>query len=238
MKRPLICLSARDSKLNTTRIYYDNESYFDYVKAGGGIPVLAGTVTEEEAEQIAGLFDGLVVTGGGDCDPALYGEENTHSEIVEHDIDMSDILLYKAFVKAGKPVLGICRGIQLINIAEGGSLIQDIPSEPEGYMEHNQRNLPDHPVGTTAHSCTFVQGSVLHEIFSDSHEVNTYHHQAIRRLAEGFLASAYSTDGLIEGIEKENVTAVQWHPERLIHDEKHLRLMQWFIEQCSAHQTR
>ena len=200
--------------------------------------MLAGTVTEEEAEQIAGLFDGLVVTGGGDCDPALYGEENTHSEIVEHDIDMSDILLYKAFVKAGKPVLGICRGIQLINIAEGGSLIQDIPSEPEGYMEHNQRNLPDHPVGTTAHSCTFVQGSILHEIFSDSHEVNTYHHQAIRRLAEGFRASAYSTDGLIEGIEKENVTAVQWHPERLIHDEKHLRLMQWFIEQCSAHQTR
>lgn len=238
MKRPLICLSARDSKLNTTRIYYDNESYFDYVKACGGIPVLAGTVTEEEAEQIAGSFDGLVVTGGGDCDPALYGEENTHSEIVEHDIDMSDILLYKAFVKAGKPVLGICRGIQLINIAEGGSLIQDIPSESEGYMEHNQRNLPDHPVGTTAHFCTFVQGSVLHEIFSDSHEVNTYHHQAIRRLAEGFCASAYSTDGLIEGIEKENVTAVQWHPERLIHDEKHLRLMQWFIEQCSAHQTR
>ena len=183
MKRPLICLSARDSKLNTTRIYYDNESYFDYVKAGGGIPVLAGTVTEEEAEQIAGSFDGLVVTGGGDCDPVMYGEENKHSEIVEHDIDMSDILLYKAFVKAGKPVLGICRGIQLINIAEGGSLIQDIPSEPERYMEHNQRNLPDHPVGTTAHSCTFVQGSVLHEIFSDSHEVNTYHHQAIRRLA-------------------------------------------------------
>ena len=238
MTKPLICLSARESFINQTRIFYDNESYFDYVKAGGGIPVLAGTVTEEEAEQIAGSFDGLVVTGGGDCDPVLYGEENKHSEIVEHDIDMSDILLYKAFVKAGKPVLGICRGIQLINIAEGGSLIQDIPSEPERYMEHNQRNLPDHPVGTTAHSCTFVQGSVLHEIFSDSHEVNTYHHQAIRRLAEGFRASAYSTDGLIEGIEKENVTAVQWHPERLIHDEKHLRLMQWFIEQCSAHQTR
>ena len=77
MKKPLICLSARDSMINTTRIYYDNESYFDYVKAGGGIPVLSGTVTQEEAEQLAERFAGLIVTGGGDCDPALYQEENT-----------------------------------------------------------------------------------------------------------------------------------------------------------------
>ncbi len=238
MTKPLICLSARESFINQTRIFYDNESYFEYVRAGGGIPVMAGCLSDEDAERIAAQCDGLIVTGGEDCDPAYYGEENTYSAVIAHDIEEADLRLYRAFAKAGKPVLGICRGIQLINIAEGGTLIQDIPKETEHTMNHNQRNMdPPLPVGTTAHKVKFEAGSVLHSIFSDEYEVNTYHHQAIKDTAPGFTVTALSTDGIIEGIEKENVTAVQWHPERLLHYPGHKGLIEWFVSQCSAQQS-
>ncbi len=235
MKDILICMSCRSTELRATRVYYDNESYYEYVRKGGGIPVVARAFDEESAGVLAARCDGLVITGGEDCDPALYGEANTFSSVIDADIEQSDILLYRAFVKAGKPVLAICRGIQVVNVADGGSLIQDILAECGTCHQHYQNRMePPVPVGQTAHMCSFVKGTEMHEIFGDAHPVNTYHHQAIRVPAEGFVISGYSDDGLIEAMEKENVTAVQWHPERLSHDPKHMELMRSFIRKCSA----
>ncbi len=234
MKKPMILLTARATEeFRNTRIYYDNESYFEYIKAGGGIPVLAGTVTPEDAQMLAERFDGLLVTGGEDVIPETYGEENRSSYPIDADLEESDILLYRAFVNAGKPVLGICRGMQLIAAAEGGTLIQDL--REEGFPEHNQRNAgPAVPHDCFFHNVSFESGTCLHSIFGDSYGVNSFHHQAVRTLPEGFKAAGTSEEGILEAMEKDRVTCVQWHPERLLDDPCHKALICQFVKQCSA----
>lgn len=233
MNRPLILLSPRGDLTGPSRRLYDNESYFTYVFANGGLPILAGIVTEESAEQLAASCNGLLVTGGEDVDPARYHEQNTCSELIDADLEETDILLYRAFRNAGKPILGICRGIQIINVAEGGTLIQDIHMDNRSRLEHEQHlRVPPVPRDMGAHLDTFRKGSRLHAIFGDSFAVNSFHHQAVRDLGEGFAATAFSEDGLVEGIEKEGVTAVQWHPERMIHDAPHQELMKRFVRDC------
>lgn len=234
MKRPLIALSARNQTATADNpIRSDNSSYFDYVCAGGGIPVIAFVRNEEEADVIAEKFDGLLITGGEDCDPSLYGEKNTFSEVIDADIERSDFLLCAAFEKANKPVMGICRGIQVIGVHHGASLIQDIPDE--FHVQHAQNHL-NPPLGRndTCHNAVFVNGTRIGKLMGEIHPVNSYHHQALRFCPEGFTVSARSEDGMIEAIEKDHVLAVQWHPERLIHDPKHLSLMQSFIDECSS----
>lgn len=234
MRKPLILLTPRaviDSYKNRT--LYDNSDYFQYVQENGGIPVLASEVTQEDAIALAKQLDGLLITGGEDLDPSYYHETNTHSSLTDKSIDETDYYLYQAFRQIGKPILGICRGLQVINAFEGGTLMQDILTQSSSYSNHNQREY-DPPLSTydVAHSCTFVPNTKLHEIFGDTTIVNTFHHQAIKDLAPGFVASSLSEDGIIEGIEKENVLAVQWHPERLRTDKKQAKLMQVFIQSC------
>ena len=234
-KTVFIGLTTRSlyDETHETRKYYDNESYFQFVKKSGGIPVLIGTVTKEEADALALLLDGLIITGGEDIDPAYYHKENTYSECTDKDIDESDVNLYHAFLTQNKPILGICRGFQVINVIEKGTLYQDLQKENSNTHEHNQKKLnPPLGIHDTAHECTFLEKTRLYEIFGKKHPVNTYHHQAIETLGEGLIASAYSDDGLIEAFEKENVIAVQWHPERLMHDEKHLKIGKLFIQDC------
>ena len=233
MKKPVILLTARGHVHVYSRVLADNDSYFDYVRAGGGMPLLGMAASREEAEMLAETADGLLITGGDDVDPARYGEPNTHSELVDEDLEESDFMLYEAFRKAGKPILGICRGFQVIAAAEGMKLIQDIPSVGL-YHEHNQRRF-DSPLSSseTAHTCTFVPGTRLHSIFGDTYPVNTFHHQGFTGVPDGFVLSAVSDDGISEGIEKDCVTAVQWHPERLVSDPKHRRIVEEFVKQCS-----
>ena len=231
-RKPVIILTARDAVHNNNRTLCENDSYFNYIEAAGGLPLMAGEVSETEAQQLADLADGLVVTGGPDVDPALYGEANTHSFLINAALEDADRFLYHAFRRRNKPVFGICRGMQAIAVFEGGALLQDIPTEYPGF-EHNQMKMdPPVPRECFAHDCLFAENTLLHEIFGDRYGVNTFHHQAVTRLPEGFVLSARSDDGLIEGFEKENVIAVQWHPERLIADEKHLELAKRFIAMC------
>lgn len=234
MKRPLIAISARNQTANPDNpIRSDNSSYFEYVSAGGGLPCIVFVTDEAEADQIADTFDGLLLSGGEDCDPALYGEENTKSEVIDSDIEHSDILLYKAFQKAGKPVLGICRGVQIIAVCEGAKLIQDIPDE--FHLQHAQNQM-DPPLGKdkTCHNVVFTDGTRIGTLMGKCHPVNSYHHQALRTCPTGFMLSGVSEDGVIEAIEKDHVIGVQWHPERLLHDPRHLSIIQSFIEECSS----
>lgn len=234
MKRPLIALSARNQTANPDNpIRSDNSSYFEYVSAGGGLPCIVFVKDEDEAEQIAHAFDGLLLTGGEDCDPALYGEENTKSEAIDSDLEQSDILLYNAFVKAGKPVMGICRGIQIIAVCNGAKLIQHIPDVFHTEHAQNQMN-PPRGRNETCHNVSFVAGTRIGKLMGECHPVNSYHHQALEQCPEGFTVSGYSEEGIIEAIEKDHVIAVQWHPERLLHDPAHLSIMQSFIDECSS----
>ncbi len=237
MKKPLIALTARDKTENDNRMFIDNESYYTYIQNAGGIPAVIMVTSEEDAEEAAERFDGLLITGGEDVDPALYGEENNGSFPAPADIDASDVMLFRAFKKAGKPILGICRGIQVIAACEGAKLIQDIPTY-NGGSHYQSRLEPPISREKPMHSVKIFPDTFLADIFGETAEVNSFHHQALMTLPEGYTQAAESPDGLIEGMEKDQVTAVQWHPERMVLDEKHLEIAKHFINRCITWQDR
>ena len=231
MRKPLIALTARDRTDEGNRIFLNNESYYTYIQNAGGIPAVVMVTCREDAEEAAARFDGLLITGGEDVDPSYYGEENNGSFPAPHDIDESDFMLFRAFKEAGKPVMGICRGIQVIAAAEGAKLIQDIPSF-NGGSHYQSRLEPPIPREKPMHSVRIFSGTPLSEIFGESAEVNSFHHQGLAELPAGYTQTAESTDGIIEGIEKDNVFGVQWHPERMVLDDEHLAIAKQFIQKC------
>jgi putative glutamine amidotransferase len=173
------------------------------------------------AEALAGL-DGLLLTGGEDVSPALYGEP-PHEKLGDVDAarDAFEIALVTEARSRDLPIFAICRGIQVMNVAFGGSLVQDIPSEIPGALEH-QLAVPHHESYALAHEVWLEPDSLLATLMrerlsdADSCEVNSRHHQAIKRLAAGFKVSATAPDGIIEAIEDPAARfclGVQWHPE-------------------------
>ena len=179
------------------------------------IPVTGDTT--ELAKAYFDLIDGFMVIGGVDVTTRLYGQEphptvkHTNIELDEFEIEM-----VKLCKEAGKPVLGICRGIQVINVAYGGTLIQDIPSQCKSPVCHSQDMLRRDEV---THSVLPKEGSRYAQLLgSEKHYVNSFHHQALDKVADGFVVGAVSTeDGIVESFESEkyNVFAVQYHPEEL-----------------------
>jgi len=222
MKTPLIAMSARSTEHYHTRVFYDNESYYDYVKAGGGIPAVVKANTEEEAENISLSFDALLITGGEDVIPETYhAVQEEKTEPIEEDMERSDVLLYHAFKKQNKPIMGICRGIQIIGAIEGSTLIQ--------HIDHHNQRVEGIAVNDYFHSCSFIEGTAIQKIFGSEAMVNSFHHQVLKEVPLGFTLSAVSEDGYIEAIEKGHILCVQWHPERLLHDPKHKALISYFI---------
>ncbi len=222
-----ILMAPRKNIVYTNDIFFDNESYFDYISNNNAIPVLAPIVTKETAKELAEMMDGLLLPGGEDVNPALYHQENTFSVPMVKDIEQNDILLYNAFKEAHKPIMGICRGLQIMNVIEGGTLIQDIHEADPNALEHTQTkiNLPKYQI---CHRINTVEGTQLSSIIGSSTGVNSFHHQAIDKPAPFFTVSAYSSDGFVEAIEADKMIAVQWHPERL-RDENSKKIIQYFL---------
>jgi gamma-glutamyl-gamma-aminobutyrate hydrolase PuuD len=190
----------------------------DYVRAvgqSGGLPVLLAPGNPEDAGELLGRVDGLLLTGGTDVDPALYGEP-AHPSVtpVFRERDEFEIALCQEALRQDLPLLAICRGHQVLNVARGGTLIQDIPSEVEGSGNHD----PERERWEPAHDVRVEPGTRLHLILGRERvEVNSFHHQAVDTLGERLVASAWSTaDGVVEGIEAADrrfAIGVQWHPE-------------------------
>lgn len=211
MKRPLIAVTG--AHIYTPDGYPQNllwQVYMDGMLFGGGLPFLVTDVPEETAaQQIAELSDGLFLSGGVDVTPALYGEEKIPL-CGEGDTkrDSLEYLLVDAFIKAQKPIIGICRGFQLLNVYFGGTLYQDIAA---------QTGLDDHPYDCV-HRVRTAEGSLLHTLFGEEFTVNSLHHQAVKTLGKDLVATAYSVSGnIIEAYEHKTlpIIAVQWHPERM-----------------------
>ena len=189
--------------------------YMEGVLQAGGIPVIFPfTEDKQELDQLVCMCDGFLFTGGQDVSPDLYQEipmEGLIETCRKRDV-MEKTVLEKA-LKADKPVLGICRGIQFINVSLGGTLYQDIPSQHPSETNHQQHAPYDIPV----HDVTIVKDSPLHKrLKTDRLPVNSCHHQAVKGLAAGLKPMAYSQDGLVEAVFMEDKTflwAVQWHPE-------------------------
>lgn len=209
--------------------YLTSAPYVRAVEAAGGVPVILPP-QRDTIDQLIAIIDGLILSGGPDVDPVRYGDDCVHPATygIDRDRDQFEIDLFDAALRQDVPVFGICRGIQVMNVALGGTLIQDIGSEHPGAADighrQHERGLEHSAVG---HEVAAV-GSTLLPIFGDNDlGVNSFHHQAIRDLAPDLMPVAYSPDQLVEAVvmrANPQVFGVQWHPELMFErDEAHLR---------------
>lgn len=199
-------------------VHFLFDDYITVVANAGGLPILLPLCSgRKQAREIAELIDGLLLIGSySDVDPLSFGEEpHPRLAAINPARTKSEVELVRAAVKMGKPVMGVCGGMQTINVALGGTLIQDIPSQVKGAIQHLQRGDPAPPF----HTVNIEKGSILHRILgSERIRVNSTHHQAVDRPAQGIIKSAWAEDGVTEGIEKPDsgfCIGVQWHPERV-----------------------
>ncbi|MGW4489097.1 gamma-glutamyl-gamma-aminobutyrate hydrolase family protein [Amycolatopsis sp. NPDC004368] len=197
--------------------------YADCVIAAGGIPVLLPPLTGAY-ETLVDRVDGLVLTGGADVEPHRYGAEPHPATYTRADRDAFEFGLFAAARKAGKPVLGVCRGLQVISVALGGTLTQHLP-ETLGDTAHQPA-----PATFGTSSITLVDGTRAAALLGPETKGHCYHHQAIDRLGAGLVASGHAADGTVEAAElpgDEFVLGVQWHPEQ---DTGDVRLFRALVE--------
>jgi putative glutamine amidotransferase len=210
-------------------------SYSDALAAAGGAPVLIPLDLPEEVLRAAyERLDGLLLSGGVDVAPELYGEAE-HLGLGEVDAarDAVEMALTRWALNDDLPLLGICRGIQALNVAAGGTLWQDLPAQCPGTLKHDYRSA-DVPRDYRAHTIRTASGSRLAEILGQEQVwVNSFHHQAVKDLAASFLPVAWADDGIVEAIyrpDRRFVLAVQWHPEGMYRtDSRSLRIFQAFV---------
>ncbi len=212
--------------------------YMDGVTAAGGLPVMLPLEDSESAlDQLSAMCDGILLTGGHDVCPELYGEERLpECGACAPERDRMEQGILARAIAADKPVLGICRGIQFLNAALGGTLWQDLPSQRPSGTEHHQRPPYDRP----AHRVTILPDTPLAELLgAGERRVNSYHHQAVRKLAPELREMARSEDGLVEAVwrpESRFTWAVQWHPEFAWRsDPAAMAVFQAFVDACRPH---
>jgi putative glutamine amidotransferase len=195
-----------------------NSAYVRSVSAAGGLPIIVSPLigSAYAARALDGI-DGLVLTGGEDMDPAWYNADRSPLlNPPSRERDIYELAIFAAARQRELPILGICRGIQLINVAMGGTLYQDLPSERPGPVNHNRAGTRT----DRSHAIRVTPGSLAAEALGEATlSVNSFHHQGIRELAPGLVATGWSEDGLIEVVEGAEgqpwILAVQWHPEEM-----------------------
>lgn len=184
-------------------------------------------------------YDGLILCGGNDVDPLYYGEKMNGSEKLERERDACEIALTKKFLETGKPILGICRGMQLLNVVLGGTLIQHVESVNTHRDIDKEKDL--------IHEVIANKGSIFENLYGQKFNVNSFHHQAVKTLGYGLTATLFSTDKtIVEGYEHKNKPyyGVQWHPERLSlsfarNDAVDGRkIIKFFIDKCEEYKNR
>ncbi|HEY1698630.1 MAG TPA: gamma-glutamyl-gamma-aminobutyrate hydrolase family protein [Trebonia sp.] len=191
-------------------------TYVTSIQDNGGVPVLLPPIGDTaEAEAVIGRLDGVVIAGGMDINPALYDSPaHSKTEAIAPDRDTWELALAEAALKLGLPILGICRGMQIINVASGGTLHQHIP-DLVGHAEHEGT-----PAGFGSHKVRVTAGTTIREAIpgGEFFPVPTHHHQAVNEVGDGLAAVAWAEDGIIEAIEGASpgvfTVGVQWHPEQ------------------------
>ncbi len=205
----------------------------DYVRKlieAGAMPVILPSAPELVDEMVDEI-DALLLSGGEDVNPLIYGASPFHNvRSLDPIRDEFEIKLIRKILEVKKPILAICRGIQVLNVSLGGTLIQDISSQVKGSIKHDW-DRKSYPPWTPVHKVFVEEGSLLHEVVGRTVlEVNSYHHQAVLETGEGLKTSARSEDGIIEAVEMEEgfVLGVQWHPEGM-RDEPSRRLFRALV---------
>jgi putative glutamine amidotransferase len=208
--------------------------YDESVRRAGGEPRVLDVSTGSGDELMTGV-DGLLLTGGGDLDPALYGEQRHATfDAAEPGRDAFEMDLVRRALDANVPVLAICRGIQVLNVARGGTLVQDLPDQMPGSVVHSVRE----PSFAIAHDVWIASGTLLEQLMrerleGDTCPVNSRHHQAIKDVGTGLVVSATAPDGVVEAVEdptRRFCLGVQWHPENFYRTGEFRALFEGFIE--------
>ena len=211
------------------------DNYIASIERAGGVPVMIPICRNmETVKEMVSRMDGILISGGHDVNPREYGEDvNGCCGVIMPMRDRQDVELSKYIIEeTNKPILGICRGIQIMNIATGGKLYQDL--EIEGNFNHHLNDM--YPMNSVSHTVWMNEGTKMHAVFGkEKIGVNSFHHQAVKELGEGFVISAVSTDGVTEAIEMKGerfVTAIQWHPEMMYDSKEQQEIFKIFVEAC------
>lgn len=217
-------------------------TYTEAIEAAGGIPLVIPP-QHGNVDAILDIIDGVIISGGGDIDPASYGDTYVHDKTygIHPGRDDLELEIAKQAVERDIPALCICRGIQVLNVALGGTLIQDLPDQYPNDVEHRQQDagIPKEEPG---HRVTVTPGSLLERTYGSSEiDVNSFHHQAIKDLAPALDINGVAPDEIVEAVSHPGSTwilGVQWHPEMMFraHPE-HLRPFEALVTQASARRT-
>ncbi|MFL2119214.1 gamma-glutamyl-gamma-aminobutyrate hydrolase family protein [Marinilactibacillus psychrotolerans] len=213
-------------------ITYTPHGFVEALHIAGALPVVFPISNEENAKQYVKSVDAIVLAGGQDVSPLSYGEE-PHIKLQDTNLerDRFEMAVIKEAWAENKPILAICRGLQIFNVAFGGTLYQDVSMYPDVAIQHVQNSTPE----TAAHSVNIVQDSWLGQLYGVQANVNSYHHQVIKDLADSLRPVAWSKDGLIEAFESKDdqhiTIGVQWHPELMIrHNASAQELFDTYVE--------
>ena len=220
--------------MNTIKLLLSGRRNLQYY-----VDAVNGAGAEADAKYLPDIdtsYDGLILCGGNDIDPSNYNEPVDGAVEIDRDRDQVEFALLKAYIDAGKPVMGICRGFQLINIFFGGSLYQDLP---ESCLHTNQTDF------YITHPVTAIENSIVGKIYGTSFPVNSSHHQAVKTLGDGLYATVFWEDKYIEAFEHKSlpIFGVQWHPERTCFGQKRddtvdgAELFKKFITMCKLLKT-
>ncbi|MFY0546204.1 gamma-glutamyl-gamma-aminobutyrate hydrolase family protein [Brevibacillus sp. H7] len=232
--RPLIgvaCTKMYFPNNNLDQFFYVGSGYVDGIARTGGTPLILPLMSISDApfRDIVESLDGIILTGGDDPAPHLYGEEPLQGlGQIEYERDLAELEVIRLARELKKPILGICRGMQIMNVAFGGTLIQDIPSQVPGAFQHAQKGSRQYG----AHKVQLQPGMIAEALGRTEILVNTSHHQAVKDVAPGFKVTGTAADGVIEAIESLDglYVGVQWHPERMwAHDDNMLKLAAAFV---------
>lgn len=253
--KPIIGITANISPPNDPNrtfskgvaLHLIQNHYIQFVEIGGGVPIVLPIISDSDTiKAMVERLDGIICTGGVDLDPLFYNQTNRddHSMGIDQRRDMFEMNLIRESRRQKKAVLGVCRGLQVLNVALGGDLYQDIPTQlidadPHMFMKDFRERY---------HSIRLLDDSFLNDLFGDDEWiVNSSHHQSIKNLGEGLSLAAVSSEGIVEAVQSKDdrcTVAVQWHPERMLGNypvgwenqryEPQVRLAKWFVSMAKS----
>lgn len=239
MRQPLIGITtSRSASPRGVPLFAAAQAYVQAIAQAGGAPVLLPLGLEESTlHTLTSQLDGILFSGGGDIHPESYGSQSHPMvEDIDPDRDRVELWLVQQVIQRQQPFLGICRGFQVINVGLGGTLYEDILDQHPAAQQH--QFFPEQPRSYRAHTVNLQAGSRLAALLGPGPvQVNSLHHQGVRKLAPGAFASAYALDGILEGLEIPGHPfglAIQWHPEWLQDDPAMQRLFRSFIEAAAG----